>query len=263
MKFSKIILATLPFMLMACDEVSMSNRFIELEAIEPERKVLLEEFTGQTCTNCPDAHRVIQSLEEQYGEDLIVVSIHAGNFGIASPYGLMQKEGDDYANRWGIETYPAGVVDRQGGKLNYEDFATAVRAEIGKSTSLEMELEAQLSEDGKNIEIFTTMISPVDLQGSLQVWVIESGIVAVQIDNGKIIQDYVHNNVFRACVNGLWGESIPIEKNIAYYPSYSIAIDDSWVVENLSIVAFYYNNGGVMQVEKCDIGPAEEPDIME
>ena len=67
----------------ACDEVGENDRYILGEAIKVERGVLLEDFTGQNCINCPEAHKVIEQLEEQYGEDkFIAVSIHCGGFGI-------------------------------------------------------------------------------------------------------------------------------------------------------------------------------------
>lgn len=245
------LLAFLPF-LTACDNVSEDDRYIDMGDVVSQRNVLLEEFTGQRCTNCPDAHAVIEQLEHQYGDNLIVVSIHAGNFGIKAPYGLMQEEGDEYASRWGITAYPAGVVDRTGSVLDYNSFAAAVRTDMLKTTDLELSLKAQLSSDRKNIEVFTTMVTPQNLEGALQLWVVENGIVAFQIDGDINRTDYVHNNVFRACINGLWGENMSLRSNEVKYVSNEIAVDDTWNLDNIRIVGLYYNNAeGVIQVERC------------
>ena len=72
-----------PVLFGSCDEVDEADRYIEVEQIVPKRTVLLEEFTGQWCMNCPSAHAIVNSLKEQYGESFISVSIHAGGFGIA------------------------------------------------------------------------------------------------------------------------------------------------------------------------------------
>ena len=237
----------------ACDNIDEADRYIETGPVEVARKVLLEEFTGQQCTNCPDAHRIIESLEEQYGDALIVVSIHAGEFGIKYPVGLMQEEGNTYADRWNIAAYPAGVVDRTGSAMKMGEWATAIREDIGKTTELQLSLEAQLSSDQKKIEVFTTMVSPEALSGSLQLWVVENGIVAYQLDGDKNVMDYVHNNVFRACVNGLWGQEIPLQANEVKYESNTIDVDARWKLENVDIVGFYYNSTGVVQVEKCTL----------
>ena len=77
-KISAIALACIA--LTACNEVDPDDRFEELPAVSCKRTVLLEEFTGQECTNCPDAHRLVANLHEQYGEQLVSVAIHAGPY---------------------------------------------------------------------------------------------------------------------------------------------------------------------------------------
>ena len=64
----------------ACDTIEENERYIEKEIVETKRNVLLEDFTGQNCPNCPQAHRVVNALKEQYGESVVAVSIHAGHF---------------------------------------------------------------------------------------------------------------------------------------------------------------------------------------
>lgn len=253
MKRLMLLSAALPLLLASCDNVSEDDRYIETGPVEVSRKVLLEEFTGQRCVNCPDAHRIIESLEEQYGEDLVVVSIHAGTFGIKAPVGLKQTEGDEYAQRWNVTAYPAGVVDRTGSVMNMDQWSTAIRNEIGKETDLQLSLSANVSSDGKNIEVFTTMVTPEPINGSLQLWVIESGIVAPQLDGDETRTDYVHNNVFRTCVNGLWGQEVSLKANDVEYVSNTVAIDDKWNLNNVEIVGFVYNGDGVVQVEKCKL----------
>ena len=137
--------------LTACDEIAEGDRYLEMPAVESRRAVLLEEFTGQMCTNCPEAQRRISSMKEQYGDQLVVVGIHAGNFGLAeSDYGslgLMQPEGDEYATRWNIESYPAGVIDRTSGVLNAPDWAAYVRNEVTKEAKLGIGLSAVVTEN--------------------------------------------------------------------------------------------------------------------
>ena len=60
----------------SCDEIDENERYIELPAAEVQRKVLLEDYTGQMCTNCPDAHRLIASMQTQYPGQVIAVAIH-------------------------------------------------------------------------------------------------------------------------------------------------------------------------------------------
>ena len=58
---------------------------VEFPDIDPNnvfRKVLIEEYTGHRCTNCPDGHRELASLHERYGDTLVAIGIHAGTFAL-------------------------------------------------------------------------------------------------------------------------------------------------------------------------------------
>lgn len=237
----------------ACSHIDEAERYIDTGEVYVARNVLLEEFTGQFCPNCPEGHQVIESLEEQYGESLIVVSIHAGYFGLAEPYGLMTPYGDDYANRWNIEAYPSAVIDRVTGALKRSDWPTAVRNEIGRETPVQLSLTAEVSDDNASINVFTTIVSTVEMTGTLQLWVVENDIVAMQQDGNTIIPNYVHNNVFRAPVNGVWGENMELTKNQVQYVSNSVAVQEAWDLENVRIVGFFYTERGVEQVERCGV----------
>ena len=79
-KYLYFILSALAFT--SCDVIGDTERFTEIEMPVFERRVLLEDFTGQKCRNCPKAHREISSLKEVYGDNLIAVSIHAGGYAL-------------------------------------------------------------------------------------------------------------------------------------------------------------------------------------
>lgn len=251
----KRFIALLPIILVlfGCDNIDENDRYIEVDPIVSQRRVLLEEFTGQRCTNCPAAHAVIEKLEEQYGDELVVVSIHAGNFGIAAPNGLMQPEGNEYASHWGVTAYPAGVVDRTGAVMTSDAWAAAIRAEAEKITDLVIDMEAVLSDDGKKVDVSTRMLTSGSVKGKLQLWLVENGIIGFQIDGSNRLQDYEHNNVFRACINGLWGEDVSLSPNYYHEAENSIELDPAWNTENLVVVGFVYNDSGVIQVNKCKV----------
>ena len=75
----------------ACEEIQPVIDCLSCEddgppiVIDPQdRKVLIEEFTGVRCVNCPAGSAEIQNLLSVYGEQLIAISIHAGFY--ANPY---------------------------------------------------------------------------------------------------------------------------------------------------------------------------------
>lgn len=244
----------------ACDEVDEADRFIELPKLETSRNILVEEFTGQQCTNCPDAHRALAGLSELYGSNMIVVGIHAGSFGIAeglSPTitGLMQPEGNEYANHWGNLDgigYPIAVINRRGGAIPFNSGAwpATIRTELTRKAQLDIELSARINA-ANEIEVNTTLKSYADINAKLQLWVVEDNISAFQIDNGKVILDYKHNHVYRASINGTWGEDVALKDQGTLNKTATIKVRDNWNTDNLHIVAFVYSDAeGVMQAQK-------------
>ena len=254
--------------LSACDEVDEADRFVQLPTIESKRNVLIEEFTGQMCTNCPDAHRGLAALTGQYGEQLISVSIHAGVLSLAEDngtefVGLKNDEGQEYANRWGDLDkvgYPCAVFDRSSEVSLFVSgkWPELIRKELEKPTSISINLEAHYNNDSTQMEITALMLPETDANAKLQLWVTESNITAMQIDNGALKTDYVHNHVFRSSANGTWGEDIALKSNIYSTATATVDVKENWNVRNLAVVAFVYNDkDGVMQAAECKLCPEE------
>ncbi len=251
------LLAT--FGIVGCDPVDEDDRYVEVEGVTVERSVLLEEFTGQNCSNCPTAHRVIEALQKQYGASLVSVSIHAGSF--AYPEGSMEPafqtfktaEGDTYANMWGIQDYPSGVVNRRSGVLLHDAWAAAIYGELQRTTPLSIKLDASLDDDNGSVQITTTLASSESLSGKLQLWVVEDSITSLQLDGSTLLPEYRHNNVYRASVNGVGGETVQSEPGASLTLTHSVALKPRWNAQNLRIVGFVYNDSEVLQVAQANV----------
>lgn len=261
-KYLYYIATLMLFLAASCSEVDEADRYVELPKVETKRNVLVEEYTGQKCTNCPDAHRQLVGLQQQYGSQLICVAIHAGGFGIAEGanpniVGLMQPEGNVYASRWGVTEYPSAVVDRRGGALKADTWAAAIREALERESEIDMDVEAQIEGDELKCKV---LIKPAaQFEGKLQLWLTESDITALQIDNGTVKTDYVHNHVFRACIKkddsqDEWGEPISLKANIHQTIERTLILKANWNRANLHVVAFVYNESrGVEQVVEKEI----------
>ena len=69
------------YVLSSCDTVNEENRLIYVKPASVARNVLIEDFTGQRCVNCPNATDEIEHLQQFYGADTVIaVGIHSGPF---------------------------------------------------------------------------------------------------------------------------------------------------------------------------------------
>lgn len=253
---AKTLIITAAATMVACNDIAENERLIPMESVKAERAVLIEDFTGQKCVNCPDAHKTIEALEEQYADKVIAVSIHAGAFGIAADNtrytGLMQPEGDTYNDMWGITAWPAGVVNRTGGATTHDLWPAAVRTALALPTPLDIDINVECSETDLFIQVDCAQNQ--DVSGNLQVWIVENGIVARQDSNAGRINDYVHNNVYRASVNGVGGVPVSLKafehQAFTYTQPLRVTDTETWVPENLAVVAFVYNKDGVVQAAR-------------
>ena len=231
-----------------------------------DRNVLIEDFTGQNCVNCPNATDLIAQLQEMHGHDRIVaVGIHSGPLGVKSsknPEGLATDLGDTYYNYWEIEMQPYGVIDRSDGTLSTDWWTAKVNWDLGPdqpSPSVNIWVKTNTQHLTTNTQqpvadIEVTLAAFESFKGKLQLWLVEDGIVAFQkMPDGTTKSDYVHNHVLRDAVNGTWGEDVTIEYEDLKTFSYSYTIPEGWNADNLSVVAFVYNDEKVAQAVRVPL----------
>lgn len=239
--------------IVSCDNIDKEDRLVYEKPAPAARAVLLEDFTGQRCTNCPKGTEVIEQLVAEYGDTAVIaVGIHGGPLGFhgnQSNIGLATDTGDEYYNHWNLQYQPVGLVNRHGA-VNYPEWASAVKEELAKPASLDLKVTADI--ESSNIRM-TVLAYGTDgtTTGKIQVWVLEDGITALQLmPDGSSNKEYVHNHVFRKAVNGIWGEDFTIEEGVTKQLDYTEPLDPTWNAERLSVVAFVYNDNGVEQAAK-------------
>lgn len=258
-KILSIILTTLSLLLLiACDDVPVDERLTYVEPPEVGRAVLIEDFTGQYCVNCPRATEEIERLIEQYGDSVVIaVGIHSGpfskNMGELSP--LYTEVGDMYFNTWGLSAQPVGLIDRLfdsspfsytdwGGGVNYE---IAFKAPVSLQTGVGYDYETRKAA----IEVQTIGLDSARVSGKLQVWLVEDSINSFQLmPDGSRVEHYNHMHVFRASINDPWGDALSVNHGQVVINSYDLSLDPAWVPEHCSIVTFLYDESGVRQVSK-------------
>ena len=141
----KKVLAALffaPVIFTACEEFEADEMLVRLTARETqdstpitqtqnEPAILIEDFTGWNCPNCPDGTSILNSLKETYGERLVVSAVHQGSF--AKPKAennnldLRTPYGDDLGSKFGLSSWPNAVINRKIGPLGRGDWETKIQ----------------------------------------------------------------------------------------------------------------------------------------
>lgn len=247
----------------SCSNIDEGDRFIEVNPVNPEevgRAILIEDFTGQRCVNCPTGTEIINGIVEAYGEDnVIAVGIHSGPLGFAGnskTVGLMTDTGNKYYTRWDKENkmgQPWVIFNRKTSPdSQYYNWAAQVSTIISEKANLSVNIANAYDADKRTL---TTTVEADGVNGTvngkLQVWIVEDGVPALQMmPDGSANKEYIHNHVFRAAVNGTWGEDVTVKEGETTTKQYSYKLPEAWVADNIAVVAFVYNDSGVENVAK-------------
>lgn len=247
----------------SCSNIDEGDRFIEVNPVNPEevgRAILIEDFTGQRCVNCPTGTEIINGIVEAYGEDnVIAVGIHSGPLGFAGnskAVGLMTDTGNEYYTRWDKENkmgQPWVIFNRKTSPdSQYYNWAAQVSTIISEKANLSVNIANAYDADKRTL---TTTVGADGVNGTvngkLQVWIVEDGVPALQMmPDGSANKEYVHNHVFRAAVNGTWGEDVTVKEGETTTKQYQYVLPEAWNADNIAVVAFVYNDSGVENVAK-------------
>jgi len=257
-------------MFTSCSDIPEDERFVQLpnptvvsdtifkDKLSFTSTVLVEDFTGQKCTWCPEGTRLLTKAQETYGEDKVLpVAIHSGGLGVRSTskiVGLMTDLGEYYWNKNGfsdLTAQPTAVFNRHITTDDRNTWEATILSELAKERNVALKAEATLT--GNNVKMQLKMQAKDNVSAMLQLWLCENGIVAMQTDGGVNNKEYVHNHVLREAINGNDGEAVAITKDITE-KSFEYTIDEKYVAKNCYIVAFVYDGSGVLQAIRIPFG---------
>jgi hypothetical protein len=238
------------------------------------RKILLEDYSGHRCNNCPTAALEAKTIHDTYGDRVIVMTVHASFLAVPFPgtysYDFRTPEGTDYAATFGISSVPNGMVNRKefsgNFALNYSSWAGEVSQLVDEEASIGIEIETNYTSSTRNlqVEVNTEFLESLSGDYKVVVLLLESGIIKPQLNNNPAlglvpdIMDYEHNHVLRTSMNGTWGEAISLNGNDS--KTYNLVLNSEWDASKMAVLAYVYrdddsdgNRYEVMQVEEKEL----------
>ncbi len=277
MKKIKYIIATLfgilLFNITSCDIIEgpylIDNNTNPVDTNTFVKKVLIEDFTGHRCPNCPAAAEELVSLQDFYGDRVIGIAIHPSSPAFSTPspltassytYDFRTQFGDDIDNIFEITTVglPRGMVNRTGfdtqHQLGKDEWSSIVQTELEKAPIFGITLSSNVSNGNGTISITAEALTNINLDKkekiedyNIVICLTEKNIVQWQKDNtAGDIEDYEHNHVLRTMINTTFGESIGnsfVDGDI-WEKDYSIDITNlENTNENYSLNTLFMGNG--------------------
>jgi hypothetical protein len=267
------ILAVFIIALGSCDIIKEPYLQTETGPNSNIRKVLLEEFTGHQCPNCPAGSATAKKIQDYYGDKLIIISYHSGFYARTSssfPVDYRTPEGTELDAFFKVPYYPSGMINRT--SINNTniygsvDWSEVIASQIRIKPDVSIQITTEYDKPGKSLKTTVKVKALRDLsyKSQLSVCLTEDYLVSAQSISGDpsypsgFIPDYNHMHVFRSSLNGVWGEPVfepgaPFSSEKIF--SFSKILDEKYNPENCNIVAFVYKEKDktILQAESVKI----------
>ncbi|MBI9037575.1 MAG: Omp28-related outer membrane protein [Bacteroidales bacterium] len=225
-----------------------------------EQVVLLEEFTGHTCSNCPEGTLFAHDLKEQYKEKLILISIHAGSYAIPIPdepgfeIDLRTETGNLLLSDFNINSWPIALINRaehKGFPLMQQFLPPVLDTMITSQPVIGMQLLTEYDDSERKLCIHIKNKYLKDLSNSLMlsVYITEDSIKGAQKNDNPdigpdVLYPYWHMHVLRGSYENPWGFSVPgspYKKDATHITTYKYILNENWKAKNCHVVAFIYD----------------------
>ncbi len=192
-----------------------------------KRKILIEEFTGIGCVNCPRAHKTSNKIVADHPGKAFVINIHQGTYADGQDPDLTTQWGNALFNMIEANSYPIGTINRhvfdeKTKKLAVSDAEWAATApnvldmpsyvNVGAKATIDwaqrklvVDVEVYYTEDpGEGIT--SNFLNVALLQDHIQGKKDQVGMNTnpAQVINGK----YDHLHALRDFLTGQWGEEL-------------------------------------------------------
>ena len=215
--------------------------------------VLLEDYTGVKCNNCPEAGALALQLQEQNEGHLVVLGVHPKS-ALQNPAGgfpdFRTDDGNEWNNYFNIAAYPNGLVNRTGGVLGSAQWTSAVNNIIGNDAPIRLIVKTEFDDATRELKVSIHSKFLIDVASNdvrLTTCMMEDKIVGKQVTPNGVDENYVHRHVFRGTAdNQTWGRVLSSAESISegsnFITNMKFTLSDDYNADEFYIVAFISDN---------------------
>jgi len=270
----------LPFLLIvsisfiSCDKIKGPYTEISPDT-GGNRKILIEDFTGHRCVNCPRAAEAIKSIQQLRPGRVIAIGVHVTSQFAAPGSGIYNIDfrtavgnSNDSLFEVSLLGLPTGMVNRLmvSGvrRIEYSNWSKYADSLLQLPAVAEIKIENIYTASSRIVTSTVKCDFLTAMSGSykLAVYLVEDSIPHAQKDNlipaPSNDSDYVHNHVLRTSLNSAFGELLnsgPVSAGGSFSKTYSRTLNANWREKKCAIVAFIYDDltKEVVQAEEHEI----------
>jgi len=261
-----------PTLILEDAEVFFDTTYVDTEIESPQdRTVLIEEFTGVQCNNCPDGHATAAQILDDHSPNVVLMAIHASSGGFTIPfpsssYDFSIPEADEISSILGTVAFnPAAAINRKqfadedfvfmsnpsSNPTNWEDH---VLLELAEATPLNLYIESEWLADEQSLQVDVTIKFTEDFSDNLAISVAltENYILDTQLDGPALLPEYEHNHVLRDMLTPAQGAALSgtYEEGRVFIKSFLLenipdetAVPAGITMNNAEIIAFVHKTG--------------------
>jgi hypothetical protein len=230
------------------------------------KNVLIEEFTGVKCPNCPDGHNIVATIQNANPSRVIAVGYYPFGQAQTEPLKDLTKADFRIADATelstllgGIQFLPIAAVDRKmfGGAILTARtlWSSNVQARLAVATPINMQLSVSYDDASREAIIKTTLkyTSALSTKHNISLAIYENNLVDAQEYPTYIDSSYTFKHVLRDVITPVGGASVldslttkaaglVFEKTILY------TLPAKWNPSNCKIVAFVHDAAATKEV---------------
>lgn len=257
--------------------LTVDTTYADVVPTAQSRNVLIEDFTGASCSNCPAGHEILNSLSDQYPGRLNILGLHINNFSQSAPYAgakydFRTAEGTDIGTNiyGGINQMPIAGIDRalysNALLIDKNSWAGAVTSRMATSAGINLEVSSHYDNTNMKdtITVKVTYLQNTSDQQNLSIAIVEDSLKDIQeyppfssefpsgADTAYIFNDVLRDFVTKPASYGEVLLAAMAQKEAGrvvvrtYVYNLSHAPNQIWFPQNCRIVAFI-TNGNTQQ----------------
>lgn len=260
-----LFFSTLTFIVLSFSSVR-SQTYVNTQPAD--KNVILEEFTGVRCPNCPDGHAVAQAIVQNNPGRAWLIGFHPYNSSYTEPYGndpdFRRHHPDSlYMIPYcGTSRYmPSAFINRRvynGERLQGRDVWAAKTAEhLAEPSPVNVGLNTSYNESTHQLDVLVEVYFTGDVADvtTINVLFTESGMIAQQAGGST---NYVHKHVFREVFTAQWGDPIDPASQGTFL-QFNYVFDNSaqaYDMEECEVIAYIVNDNTdeVISGIGCEVG---------